>query len=625
MNALTEHNAVREREIEKKKADVLRRREETGYVPYGDYFLPDLESDIRDMLAHSAYAAESPHLSFIDRAAQGADVALRFPSLLKEKGAAEYARDVVPEIVSLLAGLSDENPAVASVSSVGIYVNLTLTDSGLMAALADVAETVDANGKNRYGESDVYAGARAVCEYSSPNVAKHLHAGHIRSTIVGESLARIYQAVGYVVHRVNHVNDWGGFGFLLEGWDRWHVELGDGLEKNEALYRIYLRYRELENVGGSAWEEFKAASNVRFRALEAGDEETVRRWGEMIGWSMEEFEEFYRRFGISFEYVIGESFYAARGQGLVEGLLAKEIAEKKDGAVVIPLPGERALVVRRSDGASIYATRDLAALEHRVRIFDPKKITYVVGEEQTAYFKDLFNAARAAGIAAAGEREFVHAATGLYVDRVSGKKLSSRAGAESVFTLLDAAREFFEKKYAAREYAVGRELRADEIRENAEKLARGSIIFNDLRKDRTLAVEFDSDKNAMLKSFEDSGGAYLMYALARARGILRAYGGEVPSESSFGNISLVPVEVALIKKILQFPDIILKAERGDNPGFVGNYLFELARDYQSYYAGYPVLEKGSLKHPHRLVITDAARITLENGFRLLGIEAPAVL
>ncbi|MBI1975645.1 MAG: arginine--tRNA ligase [Candidatus Vogelbacteria bacterium] len=625
MNALAEFNRARELEIKRVSARVIEKRASRGYVPHAAYFLPSIELQIKKCLMGSIYEGEEILFSFIDTEKFGADISIRLPGLLKVKGAALYAEEVVPKLLVLFAQLALENPHIGHIAPSGMYINVSFTDVGLFSSLATVQETKDADGIERYGDADIFADQTAVCEYSSPNVAKHLHAGHIRSTIVGESLSRIYEAAGYTVQRINHINDWGGFGFVLEGWDRWHAEPSRLEDKNEELYQIYLRYRLLEKDGGLAWDEFKARADARFRALESGDPETVRRWQEMVGWSRSEFDSFYARFGISFDHTIGESFFPARGQSIVEKGLAAGTVVNHDGAAVVPLEDDEYLVVRRSDGASVYATRDLAAIQYRISAFNPRKIAYVVGEEQSAYFRQLFRAAREIGIVDGTERSLVHVALGLYVDAATGAKLSSRGGAGDVFSLLEAAREHFAKKYASRAYAAAAQLSREEIEANADMLARGSIIFNDLRKDRVHAVDLDPDTNAMLGEFEESGGAYVMYALARARGIIRKYGKKVETARSIETLSLENDERALVKKLLQFPDLVLKAERTDNPGIIGNFVFELARDYQSNYARYPVLADGGLAAPHRLVITHAVRIVLERGLYLLGIESPNIL
>lgn len=598
------------------KRDVENRRESLGYESFGAYPLSRLEQavDFHDV-----------EIEFIDREKFGADVALRSPSLLKAHGAADYIKTKAPELAALLdASDLKKDGVIEAVQQKGIYVNVRLSDAYLFETL----EMVLGLGA-RYGMSDVFKGLSAVIEYSSPNVAKHLHAGHVRSTIIGQVLSNIYEAAGYTVHRMNYVNDWGGMGFLLEGYSRWKDEFPSDLPKNDLLYSIYMKYREMEKFvaereeasteKGREYEDFMKSSRERFKRLEAGEPGEIELWEQMVGWSLEEFNEFYSLLGIYHDYLIGESYYAPKGDALVNDALAARKAELHEGAASVVLGEEERLVIRRSDDSSIYATRDLAGIKDRVEFFKPSVIAYEVGEEQTDYFSKIFRAARILGIV--GEKEnavaLKHISHGLYINADTKKKLSSREGASNVISLLQLAEAHFRGAYHKRP-----EFTEEEKDSNAKLLAIGSIAFNDVKKDRRFPVEFKSNPLEIVKEFEEAGGAYVMYAAARARSIIRKAGGKVPEFTAVAPTALEPIEISLIKRMNEFPRMIIRAVELDNPAVVAGYALELARDYNSYYESCAVMEAGELKYPYRLVITEAVAKVIDNALALCHARGP---
>ncbi|MDP3989202.1 MAG: arginine--tRNA ligase, partial [bacterium] len=619
----------------------VKKRQARGYVPTATYLLEEIRADIAEAIA-TTWKNSTIHLSFINREKLGGDIAVRLTSELQSRGAKEYIAEVVPKLAEILGGLGFKTTAK------GIYVNITLEDEVLQASLESIHALAD-----MFGWRDDMRGQSAVCEFSAPNAAKHLHAGHIRSTIVGEALSRIYEAVGYTVHRTNHINDWGGFGAILEGYERWKDEIQRSENKNDELYQVYIRFRELEKTGGEEYVAFKEAADRQFAKLEAGDPDVVATWERMIEWSIAEFNEFYSLFTISFDYSPGESFYAQKGKELVEqkhqdghvvhftdadALRAKEALDDalqtrererreeeiqgKVGAWVVPVEGKSGsyFVVKRADGGSMYATRDIAALLYRKEVFNAQLLSYVVGVEQTEYLHDLFAVGKQLGVYDSST-VVQHVPIGLYVSKETGKKLSSREGAHSVMDLLARAQDYFKAKYHDRAYAAIVALTAEEIEVNAKKLAIGSVVFNDLRKEHTLPVELSSTIEVLLAEFEESGGAYIMYALARARAILRKAHKEVKRDNS----KFAPIEREIIKKMHELPEMVARAASSHNAAIIGNYVLELARDYNSYYAGYPVLDGEVVAYPHRLAITSAVAQCIANCLHLLNIDAPDIL
>lgn len=608
MSSLQEIRARQFADFDRTMREVQARREAKGFINYGAYPLNSFENTIS---FHDAEAA------FIDRAQFGADVTFRSPSRLKERGAAAYIKQDLPELIRHLESSDALEGWVEKVEAKGIYANVKLSDRALFTMLRSVLEL-----GARYGESDALQTESVMLEYSSPNAAKHLHAGHIRSTIIGHVLANIYEAAGATVHRVNYINDWGGFGYLLEGYLRWRDEFKD-VSGNELLYQIYLRFREMEKLAedGSGAEDFaafKTKAAERFNKLEAGDSEEVALWQEMVGWSLEEFREFYHRLGIFHDYTTFESMYALRGDELVEEALARGVASIHEGAAGIQLGVEERLVIRRSDDSSIYATRDLAALKHRAEMLSATRLVYVVGQEQTDYFSKLFRSAEKLGILGTADAA-KHVPFGFYIDLETKKKLSSREGASNVLNLLDAARSHFAGRYHERKFAG----QPEELERAVRLLSVGSIAYHDVRKEPRFPVEVAKDPVKAIEGFEASGGAYLMYTAARARSIRLKYGAPLPTLEAAMPKELEPAEVALIKQIAEFPRFIVRAAELNNPAVIAGFVSTLAESYNSYYERYPVLGKDKeLAHPHRLIITRAVEITLDNGLKLLHAEGP---
>ncbi len=648
--------------------------------PVAEAPLPVLERRISAALsARWGKGKLDPTFDVVERARHGGDLALRFPQLLKDGGPKAVIRDHLPWIVEVLRG-AELADAVAKVETAGMYVNVTLTDRWLLDAAGAAAE----RGPD-FCRGAAMADRVVVIDYSSPNIAKTLHAGHIRSTIVGHVLGNLYEACGALVHRVNHINDFGGFGFTLEGWERFGDALAELPDENARLLEIYKIRRVLERVvaaklepaaleepdralvarylpgAGSAqaiaagFADYVAASDARFAALEAGEPHEVDLWRDMVVWSLADFAGFYDNLNIHFDLVIGESFYFQAGDAFVDRCLAdgramifsaadaaaavakldarlaaKTIgaperdtlaaaAGKDVGAVVIPLDRDERLVVRRADGRSIYATRDLGAVLLRREIFGMNSGVYVTGQEQQVHFDRVFRASAVTGIAPVEVVSFLHVYFGFYVDSKSGRKLSSRDSVANVTQLLDDARAYFRGR-------VGERAQGDaDVESAARELAIGSLVFNDLKQDIKGPVEIDTaDLAATIAGFEKSGAAYVVYAACRARSILRRAGVEPTSAAEIERFSLDAQEVALLLKLQQLPLKVAAAARASNPSVLVRHLLEIATAYNSYYTVAPVIVDGTAD-PARLLITAAVYQALAAGLLLCHVTCPEAI
>lgn len=680
IDALQRHNAERRAEVEAVRDRQVAAHRAAAERPPAPAPLPVLEARIAAVLsARSPGGAAEPQFATIERARHGGDIALKFPQLLRRGGPKAFVRDHLPWIVEALSGpeLAD---AVARVDAQGMYVNLTVTDRWLLDGAQAIADAGPA-----FGHGDALAGDRIVVDYSSPNVAKTLHAGHIRSTILGHVLSNLYEACGALVFRVNHINDFGGFGYTLEGYRRFADALALLPAGNDRLLEIYRIRRTLERLAGAmapldgldeadrallgrylpdvstaaelkdAFRAFTDAADRRFVALEAGDEEEVALWREMVGWSLAEFDRFYGDINVRFDLVIGESFYFEAGDATVDGALADgrallfteaeagraaarldarlnageiagaerdslaALAIKDVGAVVVPLDRDERYVVRRADGRSIYATRDLGAIALRRILFAPTAAVYVVGQEQQVHFDRLFRAAVAIGIAEPGAPRFQHLYFGFYVDAATGRKLSSRDSVANVGHLLAEARRYFRERVGDKAAD-----RAD-VEGAARELAIGSLVFNDLKQDIKGPVEIDTaDMAATVAGFEKSGAAYVVYAACRARSILRRHGRAPARASDIADFTLDEREVGLLMLLQGIPGRVSAAARGANPSILVRHLLDVATAYNSYYAHAPVIVAGEAD-PARLLITLAVERALESALALCHVTCPEAI
>ncbi len=676
-SALEEENAAVRRAVLARRDQVVARHEQRRRSVDGADPLAALTSELRAVVREACDVPEDEILvDLVERERHGADLALKFPGLLRNGGPRRFAAEHAPGIQAALAGPRLAG-VVESVETVGMYVNVRLRDGWLLGAADEVAAAGEA-----FGRSSSMLDQRVVVDYSSPNVAKSLHAGHIRSTIIGTVLSNILEEAGALVFRVNHINDFGGFGFLLEGHRRFAQRFPAGATLDDRSLEIYRLRRVLEQAGsdgtpadlpdpdaalvrrllpdvgegqrlGPVTAELTDAADRRFAALEQGDPGEVGLWKEIVHASLRAFSSFYDALGVSIDFVVGESFYAAAGLAMVEEWLrtgqavrygddeaaedlrrlhrsfeAGEISEqelhsleqavRKDvGAVVVRLgPAER-YVVLRADGRSIYATRDLAAVAVRRELFDPTCAVYVVGQEQKTHFERLFAASYALGLADPRRTAFEHIYFGFYVDAHTHRKLSSRESASGVIHLLQAAQDHFRGRVGSSR-APGRQ----DPETVARQLTVASIVFNDLKQDTRSTVEIDTkDLGSMVETFDKSGGAYVIYTTCRAGSIVTKAAdafaaGAVPTPAA-----LEPDEVRILLHLLSFPATVRSSAEHRNPSVLVRHMFHLSNLYNSYNArARVILDQGVVAS--RLSVTAAVERTLRNGLALCNVDCP---
>ncbi len=532
------------------------------------------------------------------------------------------------EIADAIAASLGAHPAVARVEVAGAgFVNVTLRD----AWLAGRAETCLAL-------RDVGGGRNVVIDYSSPNVAKPMHIGHIRSTIIGDAIKRALKAVGYATVADNHLGDWGTqFGKLIVAWKRWVDPAAFEANPIAELLRIYVRYSdeekrqrgaaparpdEEEDDAGAEKDapEILKEARAELVKLQAGDPENVALWQRFIAVSLKEFERVYRRLGVSFDVTLGESFYNDRLAATVERLVAEGIAEPDHGAMVVHFEKARdgeamtPLLVRKADGGFLYGTSDIAAVLYRLERWNPARIIYVTDERQQLHFRQFFAASRRLGVTVPLE----HVWFGLM--RLPEGTFSTRDGNviglealldEAERRALDVARECNEKR--------PEDDRLDDaaVREVARMVGLGAVKYNDLSRDRTTLVTFTWDKALALTG---NTAPYLQYAHARLRSILRKAEAQGLEAGAVG--ALEPAERALVVKLLGYNDVVEEVARLLRPHLLCEYLFELATTFSTFYNDHPVLQSEGAVRASRLRLVQLTATAIREGLALLGIEAP---
>ncbi len=456
-----------------------------------------------------------------------------------------------------------------------------------------------------------------VVDYSAPNVAKPMHVGHIRSTVIGDSICRTLRFVGHQVISDNHLGDWGTqFGMIIYGWRHFVDEENFRQDPVGELARLYRLVNELAEKDPAVNKAVLAET----AKLHAGDPDNRSLWQKFMPICLQEIEAIYRRLGVSFDYTLGESFYHDRLPALVEDLLRRGIARESDGAICIFLEGFKApMIIRKRDGAFLYATTDLATLIYRMETWQPDWILYVVDHRQSLHFEQLFAAARLLGF---DKVKLVHVSFGTVLGE-DGRPFRTRAGdVVSLESLLDEAVARARKIVDANDDAKpnGPELSQEERARIAEVVGIGALKYADLSQNRTSDYVFSFDK---MLAMNGNTGAYMQYAYARVRSIF-ARAGLSPEELRLSDGAIVlatPAERSLGLEILRFAEAIDLALEDFRPNQLTNYLFELATKYSSFYETCPVLQADtpSLRQS-RLLLCDLTARTIQKGLELLGIQ-----
>jgi arginyl-tRNA synthetase len=512
-----------------------------------------------------------------------------------------------------------EDSLIGSVAPLGGFVNLSV-DPGRFATA--VLEEVQALG-NAFGhDKSVGVGQRIVLEYSSPNIARKMHVGHLRSTVIGHGLHLILLALGYEVIADNHLGDWGTqFGTLLAAIHDDALTPWNDPDPVASLVQVYAAY----NAAAVEDPTKMDAARVWFKRLEDGDAWARETWRRLIDITLVEFDRTYERLGVHFDTTHGESYFEPALDGLIQEAIDKRIAVVEPGGAVSVNFGEGGLpscLLRKTDGATLYQTRDAATCLYRWREYQPARNIYVVGAEQKLHFQQVFEIARRLGYTEIADRS-VHISFGAVTD-VAGQRFSMRKGT-AVFLdeVLDEAvrhaRALIEKNVAE-----GRsEVTADEIDTIAELLGVGSVIYADLYQGPERGIRFDWEK---VVANEGNTAAYIQYTHARCRSILRKADlahGDAPNAAAVASALAAPEEQAVLKHLHRLPQAVREAGEKFAPATIAEWTYGLAKSFNDFYHEHQVLKAATPESREaRLALVAAVAVGLRNGLALLGIQAP---
>ena len=498
---------------------------------------------------------------------------------------------------------------ICRVRAAGPYLNFFVRRE---AFISRILTRVGKEAEN-FGHSDAGSGETVVIEYSSPNIAKHLGIHHVRTTMIGNALDKIYRALGYNVVSINFLGDWGTqFGILIAAYKKWggpDTFEGDPVAK---LNEMYVRFNKEAENDPSLRDEGRAW----FRKLEDGDAEAVELWEKFHRVSLAAFEEVYRTLEVKFDVVTGESAYDKLMPDTIRRLEEMGLARMDEGALIVDLSAEKMppVLLRKSDGATLYDTRDIAAAEDRQEKYRFARMIYVVGGDQKLHFRQIFKVLDKMGYPWAGS--CVHADFGII--RIRSKegvaaKMSTRRG--EMIMLKDVLREAVDRARATIEAKNPDLADKDAV---AEAVGIGAVVFNDLKRQRIKDVDFDWDA---ILSFEGETGPYVQYAHVRLCSILRKYGKPAATDVDF-SLLREPEEFSLAKALADFNAAVQRAAETYEPCVVSHYLLDLCSRFSNYYHKHKVVGLDADLTAARACLVDAIRQTVANGLALLGIKAP---
>jgi arginyl-tRNA synthetase len=534
-------------------------------------------------------------------------------------------REVAQEIVSRLA-LDDllEPPTIAGPG----FINLRLRKEWLAARVRDMARD------ERLGVSPAAPPRTFVIDYSSPNVAKPMHVGHLRSTIIGDALARLFRFLGHRVVTDNHLGDWGTqFGILLYGYKHFRDEAALRADPVRELARLYVHVRSLMKGAKKADEDepeearddpVAEAARQETAKLHAGDPENVRLWRMFMPWCLAEIDRIYQRLDVHFDHTLGESFYNPQLADVVQCLLQGGIAQESEGAVVVFFgPKDPPALVRKKDGAFTYTTSDLATVRYRMETWQPDEILYVVDFRQALHFKHLFEAARCWGYRQVG-LEHISFGSVLGEDR---RPIKTREGsAVELDSLLNEGVEQAAQVYEEnRQMRLARgedvpELSPEERRQVAEVVGIGAVKYADLSQNRTSDYVFSWDK---MLAMEGNTATYMQYAYTRNRSIFRKGNQDVQRFRTDPPLPSLetPQERALALELLRFEEGLAAAAADYQPNAITAYLWDLAKSYSGFFQNCPVLKAETPElRESRLLLCDLTARVIQKGLDLLGIR-----
>ncbi len=496
---------------------------------------------------------------------------------------------------------------IEKVEVVGGYLNFYINKNAITKEVLEKVELDEEYGKSKIGE-----GKNIIIDYSSPNIAKPFHIGHLRSTVIGGALYKIYKHLGYNVTGINHLGDYGTqFGKLIEGYKLWGEEYN--IEENpiDELTKIYIRINQLCKEDESVLE----ACRNNFKNLEDGDEYCTKLWERFRSLSLKEFQKVYDLLGSKFDSWNGEAFYSDKMPEVIEILEKTGKLVESQGARIIDLEDKginTPCIIEKSNGSTTYATRDLAAILYRARTYDFDKALYLTSYEQALHFKQVFEVAKLLGIDEKYTNGLVHVPFGMVL--LPTGKMSTREG--KIIKLEELLEEAIQRaKKVIEEKNPGLENK-DEI---AKKVGIGAVIFNDLANNRVKDEIFEWDQ---ILNFQGETGPYIQYTYVRTKSVLE----KVEKVPEFSTIDLNELSDEysqnIIKLMYNFENTLVQVTKKEEPSILSRYLIDLAKAYSSFYNENKIITDEQKTQDARVYLTYAVGQVLKTGANLLGIDMP---
>lgn len=507
----------------------------------------------------------------------------------------------------LKQAISFEQELMEKIEVVSGYLNFYINPQALVSnTLQEIAKE-----QENYGKSNLGNGKNIVIDYSAPNIAKPFHIGHLRSTVIGGALYKIYKYLGYNCTGINHLGDYGTqFGKLIEGYKRWGNEYNIEQNPIDELTKIYVRINNLCKED----EEVLEACRNNFKKLEDKDPYCVEIWNKFRELSLKEFQKVYDLLQVQFDSWNGEAFYSDKMDEIVKILKEKNLLVPSEGAMVVNLEEKEMppCIIEKTNGSTTYATRDLAAILYRARTYNFDKALYVTSYEQILHFKQVFEVAKKLGLDEKYTNNLVHIPFGMI--QLKSGKMSTREG--NVIKLEELLNEAINRVVAIME-----EKNPD--LENKEQIAKqigiGAVIFNDLYNSRIKDEIFDWDT---MLNFNGETGPYMQYIYVRTKSLLEK-AGYVPTIQEVDYSKLTDdISVRIIKLIYNFQDILKQVAEKHEPYILSRYLIRLAQSFSSFYNEHKIIVEEKEVQNARLYLTYSVGLVLKIGASLLGIEMP---
>ena len=496
---------------------------------------------------------------------------------------------------------------IEDVQVVGGYLNFYINKETITKeVLKEISKT------EKYGKTNIGNGKNIVVDYSSPNIAKPFHIGHLRSTVIGGALYNIYKYLGYNVTGVNHLGDYGTqFGKLIEGYKLWGNEYDIDKDPINELTKIYVRI----NQACKEDENILNACRDNFKKLEDGDQYCVELWQRFKDLSLKEFQRVYDLLGSKFDSWNGESFYSDKMPEVIEKLEKSGKLVESQGAKIIDLEDEGTntpCIIEKSNGSTTYATRDLAAILYRARTYDFDKVLYLTSYEQALHFKQVFTVAKYLDLDEKYLKGLIHVPFGM-VQLPTGK-MSTREG--NIIKLEELLNEAIER---AEKIIEEKNPELEDKKETAKKVGVGAVIFNDLSNSRVKDEIFEWDK---ILNFQGETGPYIQYTYVRTKSVLEK-AGKLPELKDIKLDVLNDIySQTIIKLIYNFQDILVQVTRKEEPSILSRYLIDLAKAFSSFYNENKIIVEDKDIQNARVYLTYAVNQVLKNGVELLGMQMP---